>query len=51
MEVLWSERIGGVVNDTDLCYLGKTPGDGMSDVFGIVAEEIDALYDGQKISW
>lgn len=38
----------GVVDDTDLCYLGKTPGDGMSDVFGIVTEETDALYDGQK---
>ena len=38
----------GIVNDTDLCYLGKTPGDGMSDVFGLVIEETDALYDGQK---
>ena len=37
----------GIVNDTDLCYLGGMPGDGMTQVFGLRSEEIDALYDGQ----
>lgn len=37
----------GIVNDTDLCYLGGMPGDGMTEVFGLRSEEIDALYDGQ----
>lgn len=37
----------GIVDDTDLCFLGGWPGDGMMDVFGIWNEEIDALYDGE----
>ena len=36
----------GIVNDTDLCYLGGMPGGGMAEVFGLRSEEIDALYDG-----
>lgn len=36
----------GVVDESDLCYLGGTPG-GMTDLFGLRIEEIDALYDGQ----
>lgn len=37
----------GIVDDTDLCFLGGWPGDSMMDVFGIWNEEIDALYDGE----
>lgn len=37
----------GIVNDTALCYLDGMPGDGMTEVFGLRSEEIDALYDGQ----
>mgnify|MGYP002562992277 CR=1 FL=1 len=37
----------GVVNDTDLCYLGPTPGNGLAELFGLRKEEIDGLYDGQ----
>lgn len=37
----------GIVDDTDLCFLGGWPGDGMMEVFGIWNEEIDALYDGE----
>ena len=37
----------GVVNDTDLCYLGPTPGNGLAELFGLRKEEIDSLYDGQ----
>ncbi|MDL2234233.1 beta-galactosidase [Ruminococcaceae bacterium OttesenSCG-928-L11] len=37
----------GVVNENDLCFLGGFPGGGMDEVFGIWAEEIDSLPDGQ----
>jgi beta-galactosidase len=36
----------GVVNENDLCYLGDAPG-GMTELFGLRREDIDALYDGQ----
>lgn len=39
----------GMVNETDLCYLGGFPGGKLKDVFGIWNEEIDALYDGQTV--
>ena len=35
----------GIVNETDLCYLGGWPGETM-DLFGLWNEEIDALPDG-----
>lgn len=37
----------GIVNESDLCFLGGTPGN-MMDVFGLRSEEIDALYDNQS---
>lgn len=37
----------GIVDDTDLCFLGGTP-HGLMDVFGIRSMEIDALYDGEE---
>lgn len=36
----------GIVNETDLCYLGGTPHD-LMDVFGLRSTELDALYDGE----
>lgn len=36
----------GVVDENDRCYLGGTP-HGLMDVFGLRAEEIDGLYDGE----
>ena len=41
----------GVVNENDLCFMGKTPGEGLDQVLGIEREEIDALYDGQENSF
>lgn len=38
----------GIVNETDLCWLGGWPGDGLMEVFGLRSEEIDGLYDGQS---
>lgn len=37
----------GVVNDTDLCFLGETPHD-LTDVLGLRREEIDGLYDWEE---
>ena len=37
----------GMVNETDLCYLGGFPAGKLKDVFGIWNEEIDTLYPNQ----
>lgn len=37
----------GVVDETDLCFLGQTP-HGLTDVLGLRREEIDGLYDGDE---
>lgn len=37
----------GIVNENDLCFLGKTPHQ-MTEVFGLWREEIDALCDGEQ---
>ena len=34
------------MDDTDLCFLGGTPG-GLMDVMGLRSEEMDALFDGE----
>lgn len=34
----------GEVNENDLCFLGGFPGDGLGEVCGVWAEEMDALY-------
>lgn len=39
----------GIVNSTDLCYLGGTP-HGLQDVFGLERTETDGLYDGE-VNW
>lgn len=36
----------GIVDDTDLCFLGGSP-HGLMDVLGLRHEELDALYDGE----
>lgn len=37
----------GIVNETDLCYLGGFPGK-LMDVFGIRSEEVDTLFDNEE---
>jgi len=37
----------GIVNENDLCFLGGFGGQGMDEVFGLWAEEIDSLKDGE----
>ncbi|WP_342608633.1 beta-galactosidase [Vibrio tritonius] len=42
----------GIVNETDLCFLGGFPGGSDSPLrrtFGIWAEEIDSLYDDERV--
>ena len=38
----------GMVNETDLCYLGGFPAKKLKDVFGIWNEEIDTLYPNER---
>ncbi|MBR5742637.1 MAG: beta-galactosidase [Clostridia bacterium] len=38
----------GIVNETDLTYLGGFPGNGLQSLFGVAAEEIDTLYPGDR---
>lgn len=38
----------GYVDENTLCYLGGFPGDGLSQVFGVISEEIDTLYPSDK---
>lgn len=37
----------GIVDDTDLCYMGGVPHN-LTDVLGLRSEEIDGLYDGKQ---
>lgn len=39
--------VTGYVNENDLCFLGGFPGDGLKDVIGIWAEEIDGLWEDE----
>ncbi len=41
---LVSTYMTGMVNENDLCYLNGIPASELSDVFGLVSEEIDTLY-------
>lgn len=38
----------GVVNETDLCFLGEVTAEKLSDVFGMWIEEVDSLYDSES---
>ena len=38
----------GYVDMDQLCYLGGFPGDGLSELFGVISEEIDTLYPEDK---
>ncbi|MDR2654855.1 MAG: beta-galactosidase [Oscillospiraceae bacterium] len=47
--VLVGSFFQGLVNETDLCFLGDAP-HGLTDVYGLRVEEIDALYDEESNS-
>ena len=46
---LYATYLLGMVNETDLCYLGGFPGGKLKDVFGIWNEEIDALWHEERV--
>ncbi len=39
----------GVVDESDLCYLGGVPGDGLRDVFGVWEEESQSYYPHESV--
>ncbi len=43
--VLLTTAFTGVVNETDLCFLGEATSEKLSDVLGMWVEECDALFD------
>ncbi len=42
--ILLCTYLTGYVDNSTLCYLGGFPGDGLMELFGLYAEEIDTLY-------
>lgn len=45
---LLATYLTGYVDENQLCFLGGFPGDGLSELFGVVSEEIDTLYPGDR---
>jgi beta-galactosidase len=45
---LFATYMLGMVNETDLCYLGGFPAEELKEVFGIWNEEIDTLYPEER---
>lgn len=45
---LLATYLTGYVDMDQLCYLGGFPGEGLSELFGVVSEEIDTLYPGDR---
>lgn len=41
---LLATYLTGYVDENQLCFLGGFPGNGLSEVFGVISEEIDTLY-------
>jgi beta-galactosidase len=39
----------GVVDESDLCYLGGVPGAGLREVFGVWEEESQSYFPGEKV--
>ena len=46
---LYATYLLGMVNETDLCYLGGFPANGLKEVFGIWNEELDTLYPDETV--
>lgn len=44
---LLATYFAGTVDENDLCFLGKTPGRGLHELFGVEREETDVLYPDQ----
>ena len=46
---LYATYMLGMVDESDLCYLGGFPGGDLKEVFGIWNEEIDTLYPEERV--
>ncbi len=42
--LLLATYLTGYVDEHQLCYMGGFPGDGLSELFGVISEELDTLY-------
>lgn len=49
--IVLATYLTGYVDENQLCFLGGFPGDGLSELFGVISEEIDTLYpkDGNTV--
>ena len=47
---LLATYLTGYVDDNQLCFLGGFPGDGLRELFGVISEEIDTLYQADRNS-
>ncbi len=45
---LLATYLTGYVDENQLCFLGGFPGNGLSEVFGVISEEIDTLYPKER---
>lgn len=45
---LMATYLTGYVDHNTLCYLGGFPGDGLTELFGLISEEIDTLYPSDR---
>lgn len=46
--LLLSTYLTGYVDEHQLCYMGGFPGDGLSELFGVISEELDTLYPSDR---
>lgn len=46
--ILLMTYMTGYINENCLCYEGGFPGDGLSNLFGIISEEMDTLYPSDR---
>ncbi len=46
--LLLATYMTGYVDQNQLCYMGGFPGDGLSELFGVVSEELDTLYPSDR---
>lgn len=46
--ILLGTYMTGYVGENGLCWLGGFPGDGLSELFGVISEEVDVLYPAQR---
>jgi len=46
--IIFTTYLAGYVDKNTLCHLGGFPGQGLSEVFGVVSEELDSFYPSDR---